>query len=45
MACLSACAVNAITGKKNEVHVINQDKCTKCGTCFDGCKFDAVVVE
>jgi NADH-quinone oxidoreductase subunit F len=44
MACLTACAYNAITGKKKELHVIVQDHCTKCGACRAVCKFDAVDV-
>jgi len=44
MACLTACAYNAITGKKKELHVIDQDHCTKCGACMAVCKFDAVEV-
>ena len=44
MACISACAVNAITGKKDEIHVINQDKCDKCGACYAVCKHDAIVI-
>jgi len=42
--CLRECPVGAITGMKNLVHVIDQDKCTKCGTCFEVCppRFGAV---
>ncbi len=42
--CLRACPADAITGEKKELHVIDPDKCTKCGTCMDLCKFDAVDV-
>ncbi len=44
MICLRNCPVEAISGGKNQVHVIDQGKCTKCGTCFDVCptKFGAV---
>ncbi|MCK4242014.1 MAG: NADH-quinone oxidoreductase subunit NuoF [Dehalococcoidia bacterium] len=44
MICLRNCPVGAITGGKKEVHVIDQDKCTKCGTCFEVCpsRFGAV---
>ncbi|MEJ2048167.1 MAG: NADH-ubiquinone oxidoreductase-F iron-sulfur binding region domain-containing protein, partial [Dehalococcoidia bacterium] len=44
MICLRNCPVDAITGGKQEVHVIDQDKCTKCGSCFEVCpsRFDAV---
>ncbi len=44
MACIHACAVNAISGKKGEVHVIDQDKCTKCGACMAVCRRHAVEV-
>jgi len=47
MACLICarnCPTGAITGGKDLVHVIDQKKCTKCGTCFEVCPpgFDAV---
>ena len=43
--CLRNCPAEAISGGKDQVHVIDQDKCTKCGTCFDVCpsRFGAVV--
>jgi NADH-quinone oxidoreductase subunit F len=36
--------VEAIRGEKKRVHVIDQAKCTKCGTCLEVCpeKFAAV---
>jgi len=37
MICLRNCHVGAITGGKNLIHVIDQKKCTKCGTCFEVC--------
>lgn len=42
--CLRNCPVDAISGGKDLVHVIDQKKCTKCGTCFEVCPpgFDAV---
>jgi NADH-quinone oxidoreductase subunit F len=42
--CLRNCPVEAITGAKNQIHVINQERCTKCGACFEVCpsKFGAV---
>ena len=42
--CLRACPADAITGEKQELHVIDLNKCTKCGSCRDVCKFDAVDV-
>ena len=42
--CLRNCPAEAIEGGKNQIHVINQEKCTKCGTCFEVCpiRFGAV---
>jgi len=37
-----ACAVNAISGEKKQAHLIDQNLCTKCGSCFAKCKFDAI---
>jgi NADH-quinone oxidoreductase subunit F len=43
--CLRNCPVEAISGGKRMVHVIDQGKCIKCGTCLDLCptRFNAVV--
>jgi len=45
MICLRKCPVDAIVGKKNYIHQIDQEICTKCGTCFDVCpeRFGAVL--
>jgi len=37
--------VQAIEGAKKKAHQILQEKCIKCGVCFDSCKFDAISVE
>ena len=44
MICLRKCPVEAIEGGKNRIHVIDQEICIKCGTCFEVCppRFDAV---
>jgi ferredoxin len=44
MICARRCPVEAITGEKNKIHIINQEICIKCGTCVEVCppKFDAV---
>ncbi len=42
--CRRRCPVEAISGDKKEVHVIDQSLCTKCGQCREACKFDAVSV-
>jgi NADH:ubiquinone oxidoreductase subunit F (NADH-binding)/(2Fe-2S) ferredoxin/NAD-dependent dihydropyrimidine dehydrogenase PreA subunit len=45
MACLKICPVGAISGKRKEIHEIDQEECIKCGSCVDICKFEAIVVE
>ncbi|MCP4525234.1 MAG: NADH-quinone oxidoreductase subunit F [Aestuariibacter sp.] len=44
MICLRQCPVEAIDGGKKKIHVIEQEKCTNCGTCFEVCpsRFGAV---
>ena len=44
MICRKRCPVEAIAGGKNQIHVIDQDICIKCGTCFEVCppRFAAV---
>ena len=43
--CKKSCSVDAITGERKQVHVIDQELCIKCGACFDVCppKVGAVV--
>jgi len=41
-ACARACPVGCISGKRKEVHVIDQDRCIKCGQCHQACRFDAI---
>ncbi|NLL19230.1 MAG: 4Fe-4S binding protein, partial [Clostridia bacterium] len=43
--CARNCPAGAISGNKKEVHVIDMDKCTKCNTCYEVCRFDAVIKE
>ena len=42
--CFKSCPVDAISGEKKETHVIDQEKCIKCGTCIELCsgKYDAM---
>jgi coenzyme F420-reducing hydrogenase delta subunit/ferredoxin len=44
MICGRRCPVEAIEGAKNQIHVIDQGKCIKCGTCLEACppRFAAV---
>ena len=43
--CSKKCPVGAISGEVKGQHVIDQDKCIKCGRCIESCKFDAITVE
>ena len=40
--CARTCPVDAIIGKVKEAHIIDTNKCIKCGTCIDKCKFGAI---
>ncbi|MCK4267004.1 MAG: 4Fe-4S binding protein, partial [Thermoplasmata archaeon] len=42
-ACKKACPEDAISGEKKQMHTIDQEKCIKCGLCFETCKFNAIV--
>ena len=44
-ACAKACPTKCISGERKAVHVIDQEKCVKCGICRDTCKFDAIEIE
>jgi NADH-quinone oxidoreductase subunit F len=35
--CILTCPTEAIKGEKGEVKVIDQEKCSKCGTCLEVC--------
>jgi coenzyme F420-reducing hydrogenase delta subunit/ferredoxin len=43
--CARRCPVEVIAGAKNQIHIIDQELCIKCGTCFEVCptKFGAVM--
>ena len=42
--CAINCPVDAITGAKKELHVIDPDVCISCGVCRDVCNFESVKV-
>ncbi len=42
--CNKQCPEEAIQGKAKEAQTINENKCIKCGLCFEVCKFKAVMV-
>jgi Na+-translocating ferredoxin:NAD+ oxidoreductase RNF subunit RnfB len=35
--CLKSCPVDAISGERKKLHIIDQDLCIKCGACLDVC--------
>jgi NADH:ubiquinone oxidoreductase subunit F (NADH-binding) len=35
--CLKNCPVEAISGERKKVHIIDQDLCIKCGACLEVC--------
>ncbi len=43
--CILTCPTEAIKGEKGEVKIIDQEKCSKCGTCLQVCppEYNAVV--
>jgi NADH:ubiquinone oxidoreductase subunit F (NADH-binding)/(2Fe-2S) ferredoxin/NAD-dependent dihydropyrimidine dehydrogenase PreA subunit len=44
-ACAKNCPVACISGERKQTHVIDQDRCIKCGMCYSVCNFDAVRIE
>lgn len=40
--CAKKCPTNCIDGERKEVHIIRQEECIQCGTCYTKCKFDAI---
>ncbi|MBQ9993939.1 MAG: 4Fe-4S binding protein, partial [Clostridia bacterium] len=39
------CPAGAITGSVKQAHVIDPEKCIKCGQCASACRFAAINVE
>ncbi len=42
--CARRCPVPCIEGERKQVHVIDQERCIKCGQCYEACKFGAVLI-
>lgn len=40
--CAKRCPASCIQGNRRELHTIDQKACTRCGMCFDVCRFNAV---
>ena len=43
--CKRQCPTGAISGEVKEMHIINDEKCIKCGECVKVCRFNAIDVE
>ncbi len=41
-ACARKCPVGCISGERKQRHVIDPEKCIKCGACYAACKFHAI---
>ncbi len=42
--CARSCPTGAIVGEKKKAHYIVDEKCIRCGSCADTCRFSAVKV-
>jgi len=42
--CRKECPTDAIAGEKKKIHVLDQEKCIRCGVCYDACKYGSVKV-
>ena len=43
--CARTCPADAIIGSVREVHMIDSEKCLKCGACIEKCRFGAIYKE
>ena len=41
--CSRICPAGCIRGNKKELHIIDTEKCLKCGACMEKCKFNAII--
>jgi NADH:ubiquinone oxidoreductase subunit F (NADH-binding)/(2Fe-2S) ferredoxin len=42
--CSRNCPVDAITGERRHPHIIDSEKCIRCGICMQVCNFNAIAV-
>ncbi len=42
--CKAQCPQQCISGEKKEPHIIDAEKCIRCGICMETCKFNAIMV-
>jgi ferredoxin len=41
--CAKNCPTDAITGVRDQVHLLDANKCIKCRSCYEVCRDDAVL--
>ncbi len=41
--CARVCPTQAISGEAKKTHRIDQEKCIRCGKCFESCRFAAIL--
>ncbi|WP_301998502.1 NADH-quinone oxidoreductase subunit NuoF [Desulfosporosinus nitroreducens] len=41
--CTKHCPANCISGSVKEPHVIDEERCLKCGACMEKCRFGAII--
>ena len=41
--CAKVCPAAAITGEKKQPHTIDPEKCIKCGSCIQKCKYNSII--
>ena len=39
---MQVCPTGAITGPRAEAHNLDPEKCIKCRSCYEICRFDAI---
>ncbi len=42
--CARNCPVDAISGERKQLHLIDQELCIRCGICYTKCKFEAITL-
>ncbi|MCS7261763.1 MAG: 4Fe-4S binding protein, partial [Anaerolineae bacterium] len=43
--CARLCPMGAISGQRKQKHVIDPNRCERCGACLDACSYQAIVVD
>ena len=43
--CAKKCPAKAISGEVKNAHIIDTDKCIRCGQCISTCRFGAIITE